>query len=134
MFVIFLSVGCEKTLYEHSELKTEPATVEDLVYMPPNHGWGLTPTVGVNLDGDLHVGINHVSVNIPERYAVVFRCQHGKFIIQNDQEKTKTLYQRLHRYQEVTVTYREIYEVVKEGEKIVVPPKFIRYDFIDARP
>ncbi|MDQ2932854.1 MAG: hypothetical protein M3Q80_00545 [bacterium] len=125
-------LGCKKTTTVYSEVKKENATVVDLVYMPSNHGSGVGPTMSTTMNGDPQVGIAVTTVSIPEKYAVVFECQHGKFVIQSDQKQTKALYQKLRRDQKVEVAYREIYEIVKEKDQ-VVSKEFIEYDFIDAK-
>lgn len=125
-----LGLGCREVAIEYSKEITERATVVDLVYTPSRHGTGAGPTFDITGDGGL--GIAVTSVNVPERYAVVFRCQHGKFIVQGDQQKTKEHWNRLTEGQEVTVRYREVYEVVYEDDK-PVEKSLVKYDFIDAR-
>ena len=128
--VALVATGCERTKTEYSEVLTEPATVIDLVYTPSRHGSGVGPTFGITGEGDISVGIAITSVNIPERYAVVFRCKHGKFIIQS--AKAKELWQRLKLNQEVTVSYKEVYRTVYDDKK-VVSRVLVKYDFLDAR-
>ena len=128
--VALVATGCERTKTENSEGLTEPATLIDLVYMPSRHGSGVGPTFGMTSGGDASIGIAITSVDIPERYAVVFRCQHGKFIIQS--AKAKELWQRLKLNQEVTVSYKEVYRTVYDDKK-VVSRVLVKYDFLDAR-
>jgi hypothetical protein len=125
-------VGCdvERTEYENSGIMTESATVVDLVYMPKNHGSSIGPTIDMNL----RFGVALSDVDMPEKYAIVFECQHGKFVVEHDQVKMKGLYQMLHRDQKVIVTYQEVYEVTKKGGEIVTPRKLVKFHFIDARP
>lgn len=118
---------------EYSPNLTETATVVDLVYTPRRHGSG--DGVGLTTGGDL--AFTSTSVTVPERYAVVFQCQHGKFIIENDQEQTKALWNRLKEGQEVTVTYREVYRLtymVKDGQRTPLHRELKDYDFINATP
>ena len=128
--VTLLVTGCKKAVLEYSEVLTEPATVVDLVYTPSLHGGGVGPTFGMSGSGDATLGLAITSVNVPERYAVVFLCQHGKFIIQS--AKAKELWQRLKLNQEVTVSYKEVYRTVYDDNK-VVSRALIKYDFLDAR-
>lgn len=128
MAIVFLLQGCVREVTEYSPELTEEATVVDVVYVPSRHGDGVGPTVGSNGE----VGLAFTSVDIPEKYAVVFECQHGKFIIEHNQEKTKELWQRLHRDQKVTVTYREEYRAKYDGEKLI-ERRLHKYDFIDAK-
>lgn len=123
-----LGAGCQKVVIEYSDVLTEPATVVDLVFSPSRHGSGVGPTI--DLTGEGGIGIAITSVSIPERYAVVFQCPHGKFIIQS--EKAKELWKRLKVGQEVTVTYKEKYRTTYEDEK-VVSRILVKYDFLDAR-
>lgn len=133
-FIIALSIimahiaGCQRIVTEYSEKKTEPAVVEDVIFTPSLHGSGVGPT----FTGEGDVGITFTSVNIPEKYAVVFRCQHGKFVIQGTGEKYKKLWEHLVRNQEVTVHYKEIYRVTYDGDE-VLSRELIDYDFLDAK-
>lgn len=146
MLPIMLS-GCKYSYShkEYSEVKHEDAQVVDVVYAPERHGSDIAPSVGMTSGGDLAMGITSVSVDIPEEYAVVFKCQHGKFI---EKRKGKDLWKRLQEGQEVDVSYREIYDSSYEAEgnfwdAFVQTPKpnakkisknFVKYDFIDAQP
>lgn len=120
---------CCATRREYSGELTEKAKVVDLVYTPSRHGTGLGPTF--DLTGEGGIGVAITSVVVPEIYAVVFECQHGKFIIQSDQKKAKELWNRLKEGQEVTVRYREVYDT-SYYNKEVVEKKLVKYDFIDA--
>lgn len=113
---------------EHSAEMRESAEVVDLIYMPDRHGSGSGPTIG--LDGS--VGIAITSVSIPEKYAVVFRCPHGKFVIQDDQKKAKEMWHRLRVGQQVTIYYRETYRV-RHKNRVEIKRVLVKYDFMDAR-
>lgn len=102
----------------------EPATVEDVIFSPSQHGSGTG--VGFSMGGD--VSITSHSVDIAAKYAVVFRCRHGKFIIQGEGERYKQLWQRMVKGNEVTVTFREVHRQYKDGRK-----EFIKYNFVDAK-
>lgn len=98
-----LLVGCMR-LESGPEL-TERATVADLPYVPAGHGSGM----GLSMKGDLSVS----SVDIPARYAVVFECQHGRFVVERED-----LWRRLHVGQAVTIRYRELYKVDDNGRHL----------------
>ncbi len=115
-----LLTGCYKT--EYSETLTEQATVLDVIYQPSQHGDGMG--VGMSMSGNMVVTSN--SVDIPAKYAIVFECQHGKFIVEGTREKYKALWQRLKAGQHVTVTYREQWRVDDKTRTLV------KYYFIDA--
>lgn len=81
---------------------------------------------------NLDLGISFTSVDVEERYAVVFQCQHGKFIIQNDQKQAKELWNQLKQGQEVTVSYKEEFETTYDDGKPIAR-KLLKYDFLDAK-
>ena len=72
----------------------ESALVEDLPFVPAGHGSGS----GLSMKGD----VTFTSVDIPARYATVFQCQHGKFVIEGE-----ALWKSLTKGERVTVVYRE---------------------------
>jgi hypothetical protein len=111
------------TKKEYSAELHEDAIVVDTVYTPATHGFGVG--VGVAPNGDTVV--TPVSVDTSPVYAVVFQCQHGKFIIESSKEAYR-LFQTLKRDQHVDVTYREIYAIKDDGRHL------IGYDFIAATP
>lgn len=120
LFLTLLLCGCGETFTKDA---TEPATVVDVVYTPSNHGSGL----GLDMTGK--GGISLVEVDVAEKYAVVFECQHGKFIVQG--EKGSNAYKqwtKLKTGQNVIVSYQEKYE--KDDEKV----KLVGYHFLDASP
>ena len=137
-FIIFVMVSAERDFVRTEtspEVMTEKATVADLVYSPANSSLELNPTFTMHDDG-LKVGLSLDSVDLPEKYAVVFECQHGKFIIKKDQKRTKQLWERLKKGQEVTVKYAEVYKVTEHGTlngpKQFVKRELAKYDFLDA--
>lgn len=127
LLMIFI-VGCIKIKRESSGILYEQAMVVDLVYTPATHGSGISPTIDTNLD----LGISFTSVDVEERYAVVFECKHGKFIVQNNQTQAKKLWNRLKEGQIVTVSYKEEFETTYDDEK-PIERRLIKYDFLDAK-
>lgn len=118
---VFLT-ACDKFDYGH-EL-TESAVVEDLVFAPSQHGSGS----GFALDGKGRVGPAFTSIDIPQKYAVVFHCQHGKFVIQGEGERYQKLWSSFSRGDAATIRHREQYRLNhKDGTRTLV-----RYDFIGA--
>lgn len=71
--------------------------------------------------------VSYVSVDIEPRYAVVFECQHGRFVVESNQDKARRLYTGLHLSDRVTVRYREVFSTEKGGARHLKG-----YDFIDA--
>ena len=108
-------VGCYKT--EYSPTLTEPATVSDSIYTPAQHGSAVGPVL--NTSGN--AGLAITSVDVPEAYAVVFKCQHGKFIV-----KRKDIWEKLQTGDKVVIQYREEYHVT-DKERVLH-----KFDFIDA--
>ncbi|MFA6466953.1 MAG: hypothetical protein WCV71_03770 [Patescibacteria group bacterium] len=128
MLVMVSFTGCKRTVVQQSGELTESAVVDEVIFSPSSHGSSVGPT----MSGDGGIGIAVTSVSIPEKYAVVFRCQHGKFVVQGTSQKYKELWERLIRGQAVTVYYKETYRVVYEGEELL-SRELIGYDFLTAR-
>lgn len=101
-------------------IEYEAGTIAALSYMPSNHGSG----VGYAFTGR-GGGPTFTSVDIPEKWAVVFRCQHGSFVV--DGPKAKELFGRFKQGDAVEIQYRVIYETV-QGQDVPVD-----MDFIDAK-
>lgn len=121
------SCGGSNTKTELSPELTEAATVFDLIYTPANHGSGVSPT----FDFDGNVGLEFTSIDVKQKYVVIFECQHGKFIIEENQDNAERLWKKLKKNQAVTIKYKEIYEVTYEEGK---PPRRVLkdFDFLDA--
>lgn len=105
--------GCGET--EYSAELTEKAEIVEVVYTPAQHGSAIGPTFSTSGN----VGVAITSVDIPEVYAVVFQCEHGKFII-----KRKDVWERAKTGAKVTVRYREEYWVTEKERRLV------KYDFL----
>lgn len=73
-FCFSLSACAEVTF---SDVRTERGTVEDVCFVPAGHATG----GGVTASGDYVATSSH----IPARYATVFRCDHGKFVITGEE-------------------------------------------------
>ena len=128
--LLLLVGGCAD--YEHSEEMTEPATVTEVAYVPSQHGTGVGPSFGSDSSGNSTMGIAITSVSISEKYAVVFECQHGKFIVESEKDGDGyKLWQRLKEGQQVTVSYREMYWTKKRNGEIV-EKHLVGYDFLNA--
>jgi len=124
-----------RTLKEQSEILHEQAKVSETVYVPSTHGSGAGPTIDFN--GNVGLAVTSVSTN--SKYAVVFECQHGKFISEGEDERHKDLWQRMRRDMPVDVTYQELYEATYQdtngdGERELLERKLVGFDFLDAQP
>lgn len=100
---------------------TESGEVYDTCFVPKGHGSDLA--IGFDMDGNYHV--TPVDITIPARYAIVFKCKHGKFVI--DGERAEGLYKQLSRGDSVTIRYCEKFEV-RDGHTNAVDLHFIGAD------
>ncbi|MBI2451807.1 hypothetical protein HYV50_01875 [Candidatus Pacearchaeota archaeon] len=132
--------GCNApvTKVESSEILHEDAAVVDIVYTPSRHGSGSGFGPTIDSGGNIGISFSDVSVDIPEKYAVVFKCQHGKFVVQGTNQYYRDLWERFTEGQEVDVTYREVFrntyqDIDKDGKKDLIKRELIDYDFIDAQ-
>ena len=86
---------------------TEPGEVYDTCFVPKGHGSDVA--IGYSMAGKGGVTVTPVDIDIPARYAIVFKCQHGKFVI--DGERGERLYKKLSKGDHVTIRYCECFEV-----------------------
>lgn len=134
--------GCKEVVRESSEVLHENAFVVETIYTPSRHNLELGITalkagpVGMDLSGDLGIGIGGglqiSSTTIPEKFATVFKCKHGKFIVSR-----REVYEKFKGQdgKEVDVAYREIYKTTYDtvdGQKKVIDRTLVDYHFIDA--
>lgn len=141
IFVILLvsfASGCEYDTSEivESEVLHEDAEVVDVVYTPSRHGSNTELVPTFDFEGNVNFALTTVTVSIPEKYAVVFRCQHGKFIVEGTDQQHKKLWSRFTGGEKVDVSYKEVYRktyhVVDKERTLIKPPELIDYDFLDA--
>ena len=140
--VTLLLAGCQEVEQEYSETLHEDAAIVEAVYTPSRHDSqvGLTAIktgpMGIDYGGNFGLrlggGLQISRVTVPEKFAVVFKCQHGQFIISQ-----KEVYEKFkdHKGKTVDVAYREVYRTTydtKDGEKQVVDRALVDYDFLDA--
>lgn len=123
---------------EQSEIMHEDAKVVDLVFSPSHHYSKSDIDVGMTSGGKLVFTPTNVTIEIKEKYGAVFECQHGKFISVGEDVRHKDLWKRLHRDDEVDVTYRELYQTTYrdtdgDGKKDIIEKKLVKYDFLDAQ-
>ena len=100
-------------------------------------------SISMDYNGDIGIGIGsglQISSNeVPEKYGVVFKCQHGTFTSQGSDERHKELYNKLQNNQGVDVTYKEIYrttydDIDGDGKNDLVERVLTGFDFLDANP
>lgn len=119
--VLLAVTGCG----EHVSIpKTEGARVDCVGYTPPMHGDGMG--VGYTTGGNM--ALSSVTVDAPAHYFVVYRCQHGSFVVDRTDN---TLWSQIHEGDSVTVFYSEEWYVFDRG-KPQETKRFERYDFLNA--
>jgi len=115
----------------------------ETVYTPSKHELGLGVTaikigggLGVDFSGDLGLGIGSrlqvSSSEVPEKFAVVFKCKHGKFIVER-----KEIYEKLKGKdgRNVDISYTEVYRTTyekKDGKEYVSNRVLTKYHLVDA--
>ena len=72
---------------------------------------------------------NTNTVKVEDQFAVVFECQHGKFVIESLGKDTigNKLWAKLKQGDPVVIKYKELYKIYPDGVK-----ELLKYDFIDA--
>lgn len=90
-----------------------------MAYMPAGHGSGSVTTI--DFDGNVNFG--SATVHIPERWAVVFKCKHGSFVVEGS--SAKQLFSELRTDACVDIEYAIIEEQYDE-QWIPVDMDFLR--------
>ncbi len=147
-----LFASCQDIRTESSDTMYEKATIVTLIYSPSEHKTEITQTafgskgMGIGTDWNGNTGIkiskNYqiTSTTIPEKYGVVFQCQHGTFTVEGSDQKYKVLSQKLSKEvgDTVNILYKEqylvTYEKDKDGKSKEVSRVLKKLDFIDAQP
>lgn len=124
LFSFLILTGCELPQNKYGEELTEKAIVFDLCFVPKGHG--SDTALGFNMGKGGGLTITPVDIHIPARYAVIFQCQHGKFVI--DEKRGESLYKTLSKGESVTIRYCEKIRTYKGKSEI------IGLHFIDAIP
>lgn len=133
--LLISSCSFEKT--EYSQLMTEPALVVDSIYSPSTHESSVKTNLEYRFDwwdGDYRLMpvTRPTIVTVPPKYAIIFQCPHGKFVI-DSQENGERLWRKLTPGQRVVIHYREIFKVKYDDGKCLYR-NLCGYDFIDAVP
>jgi hypothetical protein len=118
---LMLLSGCNGRYTKGGPVLTEQGRVADLPYVPSGHGSG--SGFAINSKGGLSP--TFTSVSIPARYAIVFECTHGRFVIEGHAE----LWKRLHVGELVDIHYYEILEGDDD-----TPAHATGLKFLDATP
>jgi hypothetical protein len=145
-----LFASCKNTKTEVSQQLNEKAVIVVLIHSPSEHRLEVTQTaynngyMATDYSGNTGMKISDThqltSTTIPERFGVVFQCQHGTFTIEGDELKHNVLYQKLFKNvgDTVNIIYKEVYEVTyekdkKTGKEIEVNRVLYKLDFVDAQ-
>lgn len=120
--------GCNCIRTEYSHTMYERGIVKEMCYVPAGHGSG--SGTGISMNGDL--SITYTTVYIPARYAVVFGCEHGSFVVTNND--AIRLYQTLSEGDSVDIAYRILYNNTYNKHKELISSQQVDLDFIDASP
>ncbi len=107
-----------------------------------NQAMGYQKTISKSWVDD-PLGLHNKTVNVPgtsatstvkieDQFAVVFECQHGKFLIEDlgRDSRAGKLWKKLKQGDEVKIRYKEIFHVIPAENKKTV----VSYEFIDADP
>ena len=108
-----------KTIF--SDIKTERVKVSETVYTPSTHGNG--SSTGLTMDGKMV--FSSVSVRTEAKYATVFQCIHGKFIVEDS-----TIWAHMTRGDEGVCLYVEEYECNYRGKQAIEKPQLVGYKSI----
>jgi len=112
---------CDK--YEQMVLhNVEPGEVVDTLFIPAGHGTG--SGWGMSTSGSMVFTEN--SIRVPARYGVVFRCEHGQFASQGQDERHKQLWEKLPKGSVVRIQY-DVIQHLRNGQLYKE-----EMDFIDA--
>lgn len=106
LIAMMLLTGCRSTEIRYSDVLKEKVRVRDLLFTPAMHGDAIGPTFGMSMSGNATMGIAVTSVDVEEKYNIVFECQHGSFVIPR-----ADLWKKLHKDSTYTCLYREEYLV-----------------------
>lgn len=70
------------------------------------------------------------TVTVEDQFAVVFECQHGKFLIESlgKESVAHKLWMKLKQGDPVTIRYKEVYRVVPANNT----RELVKYEFVDA--
>jgi hypothetical protein len=115
--LLLFIIGCENPI-KYGPEQFERAQIVDMCYVPPGHGSDVSVGMTFDGDGNLSPTITPISIDIPARYAVVFKCQHGKFIIQGD-ERAKNIYESFDEGDNVTVKYCEKIRFIDSKQTVI---------------
>lgn len=118
------------TTTQFSNVMIEPAEVVEVVF---------TLAIRHSVEFEDNV-LDLKSINMPEKYSVVFKCEHGAFIIDSSGlifQEIINRFKTLEVGDNVIISYREVYEILStDRDRNGVRESFVSlvgYDFISAK-
>lgn len=140
-----LCMSCEYNKTVESEILYEDATVIHKLYSPSDHRTTISPKlmsiggsgspIGVGFDGPgFSTGGMVISDSyVPEKWGLVFKCNHGSFTIEGSREINKQMYESFNENDKVNILYREVYREHYNSKDSLLNRYLIDLDFIEAR-
>lgn len=130
LLLTFLLGGCDRTFTrdESSPMIHEDAVVEDAIFSPGMHG----NANGLGVDLNLNLQMTTAKISVPPQYNVVFVCQHGRFVVNNEE-----IWKKVKKGQKVDLSYiekRKIRGEIKDGISTIKSIEVYDYDLIDVKP
>ncbi len=119
----FLAACEDRRLEAGSDLVEEGVVVETL-HLPSQSTTDVAP--GLTTGGDLTVSVH--TTTFPERWNVVIRCPHGKFVLDSQRHGiARGVWEDVAVGDRVRITYREVQEVVYE-HRIEKSRRFVKFE------
>ncbi len=137
-------LGCEYNKTVTSDIMSEDAVVIHKLYSPSEHSTSVSPKlmsiggsgspVGIGMDGPgISMGGLVISdTEVPEKWGIVFKCNHGSFTIDGSTKPYKELYDMFNENDNVTINYREVYRERYTSKDSLLSRVLVDLDFIDA--
>lgn len=110
--------GCSERI--NGPTLTEYGTVLDTYYVPSGHGDG----TGAGFTSSGKTVFTITSIDIPARYAVGFKCQHGQFVVEGN--KGEQFYKTLSKGDNVQIDYCNEFNVTETSTN------FVKLHFLNA--
>lgn len=125
-WIILLALAaCDSARTETSEELVEEAEVVQVIYQPSQ----TSSSSGTSMDLDLKVKFHNHTITSPDKFAVVFKCQHGKFVIEDEGKgsRAERLWKKLAQGDKVSIRYKEVNTTWPDGRR-----ELQKYEFLDA--
>ena len=123
LILCILITGCSTSETQYSKIKTEKIKVDDVIYQPATHGSG--SSLGFTTDGSLT--ISDISINTKAKYFVVFKCVHGKFIVEDS-----VMWSRVQVNDTGIWHYNEQFKIEYYNGVMTAPPSLEKYNLLDV--